>query len=65
MIYSSRKINRSHSPKNNNRHNNSGEKETGKWFSLCMYLQAYEPSNKTHKKKQKRITFFSVLIELR
>lgn len=54
MIYQSRKINCSHSPKNNNRHNNSGEKEMGKWFSLCMYLQAYEPSNKYKRKKKKK-----------
>lgn len=50
LIYPSRK-NCSHSPMNNDCHNNSGERETGKCFSLCMYLQAYEPSNKQTKNK--------------
>lgn len=64
MNYLSRKINPSHSPKNNNRRNNSGEKEVRKRFSSCMYLRAYEPSNK-QKREKKENNFFSVLIELR
>ena len=42
----------SHSPMNNVCHNNSGERRAGE-VSLCMYVKAYEPSN-----KKQRITFF-------